>query len=93
MLVESWSATLLCGTPIYYNIFMCIYRTILINVYGPWKVNILINQGKSILPLEVLGVFQFEPQSFKISNVPPNVSKKFNLNLMLLIFVKLDENL
>ena len=53
----------------------------------------IILREKSTLPSEVLGVFQFEPQSLNIGNVPPNVSKNFNLNLPLLISVKLDGNL
>jgi hypothetical protein len=39
-----------------------------------------------------LGVFQFEPQSFKIDSLPPEVSKIGNLNLMLKFSVKMNGN-
>jgi hypothetical protein len=48
---------------------------------------LLILGSNSFYPYEVLGVFQFEFKCLKIGNIPPNVSKNFNLDLPLLIFV------
>ena len=50
-------------------------------------------KGKSTLPPKFQGFFQFEPQNLKIGNLPPNVSKIFNLNFLLLISIKLNGNL
>jgi hypothetical protein len=44
-------------------------------------------RGKSTLPLEVSGVFQFEPLNLKIGNVLSQCFKNFNSDILLLIFV------
>jgi hypothetical protein len=53
----------------------------------------IIKGENSIYPPEVLGVFQFELQSFKIGSLPSEVSKSGNLNLPSTFFVELDEKL
>jgi hypothetical protein len=45
------------------------------------KIHLLKNKGRnSLYSPEVSGVFQFEPQSFKIGSLPPEVSKSGKVN-------------
>jgi hypothetical protein len=45
-----------------------------------------------VYPLEVSGVFQFEPQSFKIDSLSLEISKSGNLNIPLKFSVKMGGN-
>jgi hypothetical protein len=55
--------------------------------------NLFSSRGKFNLPSEVSEIFQFEPQSFKIGSLPPEISKSGNLNLPSTFSVKLDGKL
>jgi hypothetical protein len=59
---------------------------------GLVKFSLIIIRAKFNLPPEVLEVFQFELQSFKIGSLPPKVSKSGNLNIMLKFYIKIDGN-
>ena len=48
---------------------------------------------KFTLPYKFSEVFQFKTPMFKIDNVSPNISKKFNSDHSLLISIKLNENI
>jgi hypothetical protein len=59
---------------------------------GLVKFPLIIIRAKFNLPPEVLGVFQFELQNFKIGSLPSKVSKSGNLNIMLKFYIKIDGN-